>query len=90
MTQSPRTPKESNIQGFPRTLLDQPASVRLDYFKNYTVAHPALSAADKAVWNALREPAGASLIFVFGPTGAHPRFWCCSLACRKRLIEVVE
>ena len=44
-------------------------NVRLDYFKAYTVAHPALKQADQAVWNALREPAGAAFIFVVGPTG---------------------
>jgi Cdc6-like AAA superfamily ATPase len=54
---------------FPHQLLQQPPKSRLDYFKAYTVAHPALKLADQAVWNALREPAGASLIFVFGPTG---------------------
>ncbi len=43
--------------------------MRLDYFKRYTVAHPALSAADQAVWNALREPASASVVLIFGPTG---------------------
>ena len=56
-------------QSFPRELLDQSKEARLDYFKAYTVAHPALAAADKAVWDAIREPAGALLIFVFGPTG---------------------
>src|SRR5712691_2715307 len=56
-------------QSFPRELLEQPKEARLDYFRAYTVAHPHLSQADKAVWNALREPAGAMLIFVFGPTG---------------------
>jgi energy-coupling factor transporter ATP-binding protein EcfA2 len=56
-------------QSFPCELLDQSKEARLDYFKAYTVAHPALAAADKAVWNAIREPAGALLIFVFGPTG---------------------
>jgi AAA domain-containing protein len=54
---------------FPRHLLQQPSATRLDYFKAYTVAHPALKQADQAVWNALREPAGAALIFVVGPTG---------------------
>jgi flagellar biosynthesis GTPase FlhF len=54
---------------FPRQLVHQSSQVRLDYFKAYTVAHPALKQADQAVWNALREPAGASLIFIFGPTG---------------------
>lgn len=56
-------------QSFPRELFDQPKEARLDYFKAYTVAHPHLDQADKAVWNALREPAGALLVFVFGPTG---------------------
>lgn len=56
-------------QSFPRELFDQPKEARLDYFKAYTVAHPLLDQADKAVWNALREPAGALLVFVFGPTG---------------------
>jgi hypothetical protein len=53
-------------------LVHQSSQVRLDYFKAYTLAHPALKQADQAVWNALREPAGASLIFVFGPTGSLP------------------
>src|SRR5436305_3043078 len=54
---------------FPHHLLQQPPERRLDYFKAYTVAHPALKQADQAVWNVLREPAGAALIFVVGPTG---------------------
>lgn len=54
---------------FPRALLTQSPADRLSYFKAYTVAHPALDQADKAVWSALREPAGAALVFVFGPTG---------------------
>ena len=54
---------------FPHHLLQQPPERRLDYFKTFTLAHPALKEADQAVWNALREPAGAALIFVVGPTG---------------------
>src|SRR6266566_1199111 len=54
---------------FPRHLLHESGTSRLDYFKAYTLAHPALKQADQAVWNALREPAGAALIFVVGPTG---------------------
>src|SRR5438445_11062859 len=54
---------------FPRQLVHQSPQSRLDYFKAKTVAHPALKQADQAVWNALREPAGAALIFVVGPTG---------------------
>jgi hypothetical protein len=56
-------------QSFPRELLEQPPSARLDYFKAYTAKHPFLERADTEVWNALREPAGALLIFLVGPTG---------------------
>jgi len=54
---------------FPRELLTGPAEDRLAYFRNHTVAHPMLKEADEAVMRAIRQPAGASLIFVFGPTG---------------------
>lgn len=72
-------------QSFPRELLEQPKEARLDYFKAYTVAHPHLNQADKAVWNALREPAGALLIFVFGPTGVGKTTLLAHI--EKRLIE---
>ena len=39
---------------FPRHLLHQAPESRLDSFKTYTVAHPALQQADQAVWNTLR------------------------------------
>src|SRR3954468_12581743 len=55
--------------GFPSELLNQPAAERLAYFKAYTVAHPALRVADEALSRALREPTGASLLFLVGPTG---------------------
>ena len=64
-----KTTETGKRQSFPRELLEQPKEARLAYFKAYTVAHPHLSQADTAVWNAIREPAGALLIFVFGPTG---------------------
>jgi hypothetical protein len=72
-------------QSFPRELLEQSSQARLDYFKTYTVAHPALAAADQAVWNAIREPAGALLIFVFGPTGVGKTTLLAHI--EKRLIE---
>ncbi len=72
-------------QSFPPALLEQPKEARLDYFKAYTVAHPHLNQADKAVWNALREPAGALLIFVFGPTGVGKTTLLAHI--EKRLLE---
>lgn len=62
--------EERNLkQSFPRELLDQPPSARLSYFKAYTVAHPFLGQADEKVRNTLREPGGALLLFIIGPTG---------------------
>jgi energy-coupling factor transporter ATP-binding protein EcfA2 len=72
-------------QSFPRELFDQPKEARLDYFKTYTIAHPLLDQADKAVWNALREPAGAVLVFVFGPTGIGKTTLLAHI--EKRLVE---
>lgn len=62
-------PDQGQPAPFPYHLLQQSPESRLNYFKMYTVAHPALKQADQAVWNVLREPAGAALIFVVGPTG---------------------
>jgi len=64
-----KTTEPRRKQSFPRELLEQSKEERLAYFKAYTVAHPYLSQADNAVWNAIREPVGKLLIFVFGPTG---------------------
>lgn len=55
--------------GFPRHLLKQSIAERLDYFKQYTVFHPKLKEAHDALLSAIQEPGGASLIFVYGPTG---------------------
>ncbi len=71
---------------FPHQLLHQSPQRRLDYFKAYTVAHPALKQADQAVWNTLREPAGASLVFVFGPTGVGKTTLLAQI--EKRLMEM--
>ena len=55
--------------GFPRTLLDQAAEARMAYFRSFTMAHPRLKEADTELKQAIQDPAGWSLIFVFGPTG---------------------
>jgi hypothetical protein len=54
---------------FPRDLLGQPPEARLSYFKSFTIAHPLLKEADATLKQAIQEPAGWSLIFVYGPTG---------------------
>jgi hypothetical protein len=54
---------------FPRELLEQPAEVRLAYFRGKVVAHPRLKAVHLAVMNAIRRPTGVFLILVLGPTG---------------------
>ena len=73
---------------FPRHLLNEAPGSRLDYFKAYTVAHSALKKADQAVWNALREPAGAALVFVVGPTGVGKTTLLTQI--EKRLIELAS
>jgi uncharacterized protein (UPF0216 family) len=55
--------------GFPRHLLKQSIAERFAYFKQYTVFHPKLREAHDALLSAIQEPGGASLIFVYGPTG---------------------
>jgi predicted AAA+ superfamily ATPase len=55
--------------GFPRELLDRPASDRLAYFRSYTIAHPRLQTVSDALRRAIQELAGRSLILVIGPTG---------------------
>jgi DNA replication protein DnaC len=46
-----------------------PASEQLAEFKRYSIAHRILKEADNSLWQRIQEPGGASLIFVYGPTG---------------------
>jgi hypothetical protein len=55
--------------GFSRALLQQSADTRMAYFRSFTVAHPRLKEADLALRKAIEDPAGLSLVFVYGPTG---------------------
>lgn len=54
---------------FPQELLSQPPSARLTYFQEKVVAHPHLKETHQRLWQAIQQPSGVSLIFVFGPTG---------------------
>lgn len=47
----------------------RPASERLAEFKQYNIAHRILRETDENLWRRIQEPGGASLIFVYGPTG---------------------
>jgi hypothetical protein len=74
--------------GFPRQLLERAAEDRLDYFRNHTVAHTILKEADEAVMQAIEQPAGTSLVFVFGPTGVGKTTLL--LHIQKKLIEASQ
>ncbi len=59
----------SPSQGFPRDLLAQPIATRLHYFETKVGAHQHLKEVHAILLHAIRYPAGASLLVVFGPTG---------------------
>jgi len=54
---------------FPPELLSYPSDARLKYFQEKVVAHPHLKETHQRLWRVIQQPAGVSLIFVFGPTG---------------------
>ncbi|WP_448267970.1 AAA family ATPase [Nostoc sp. DSM 114159] len=55
--------------GLPLELLTRPALERLAYFENYTVGHPRLNEVAEILMRTIAEPAGASFIFIYGPSG---------------------
>ncbi len=59
----------SNSSGFPRSLLEKTKEDKLGYFISYRLAHPKLIEATEAVMRNIEEPASASFIFVYGPSG---------------------
>jgi archaellum biogenesis ATPase FlaH len=60
---------ESSPKGFPRELLEQSIEERLHYFDKVVVAHQILKQTYDDLRHAIRHPASASIILVFGPTG---------------------
>src|SRR5229473_1907925 len=50
-------------------LLAQPPSVRIQYFKDFAIAHPLLMEAKDRLWEAIMESAPNSIVIVLGPTG---------------------
>lgn len=67
---------------FPPELLSQPTATRLAYFRDKVVAHPHLKETHQQLWQAIQQPSGASLIFVFGPTGVGKTTLRCRLEQR--------
>jgi hypothetical protein len=58
-----------NSTGIPHDLMKCSSSERMEHFRSFTMAHPLLKEVDIALREAIDESAGASLIFVYGPTG---------------------
>lgn len=54
---------------FPQSLLTASTPERLKYFEQKIVAHPRLKEVYQMLLEAIDQPTGGSLIFVFGPTG---------------------
>lgn len=59
----------TRLNGFPLELLTRSTTERLAYFEQYTVAHPRLKEVYEILMRTIAEPAGASFIFVYGPSG---------------------
>jgi hypothetical protein len=70
---------------FPRELLQQPIAERIAYFENYVMPHPQLSEVARELVHAIHQPAGASLILVYGPTGVGK-----STLLRKIIKDLIE
>jgi len=64
------------LERFPPDLLQQPVHVRLSYFKNKIISHPKLEEARDRLVRTIRDPAGAALVFVYGPTGVGKTTLC--------------
>jgi energy-coupling factor transporter ATP-binding protein EcfA2 len=60
---------DSELQGFPKELLDRPVQERMEHFIRHTMAHPHLNKAYQNILDAVYKAPGTSLIFVVGPTG---------------------
>lgn len=73
-------------QGFPKEILSKPVADRLAYFeREVIIAHPRLAEVHNELVKVIRRPAGASLIFVYGPTGVGKT--TLRLGVQKKLIE---
>lgn len=69
---------------FPPEILSKPAADRLAYFRDKVIAHPILLDVYQQLQTIIREPAGVSLVFVFGPTGVGKSTLCRRLEQKVR------
>lgn len=60
---------DTRSPGFPRELLSQAWTSRLEYFRGYTMAHPRLTTVRDALLAAIQDREPNSLILVLGPSG---------------------
>lgn len=56
-------------RAFPSELLKKPNLEKLEYFRAFTIAHPILKDVYTKLLQAVKEPAGTALIFIYGPSG---------------------
>jgi len=59
----------NRTNGFPKELLNASVVEKVAYFHNYQMPHRRLQAVAEQLMQAIKQPAGASLIFVLGPSG---------------------
>jgi len=75
-------------QTFPAELLSRPAAERVAYFRQMAIRHPRLGDVYERVIQAIREPAGAGLIVVYGPSGVGKT--TLRLRVQRQLIETTR
>lgn len=72
---------ENKDYQFPEELLSKPLNERLDYFQRLTINHRIMQHTINELLEAIYEPAGSSIIMVFGPSGV-------GKTTLKRLVEM--
>ena len=82
------TPDDRSSQGATQDLRISANDPRVAEFKRFVVAHPHLARADITILNAIREPAGSLLVFVFGPTGVGKSTLLAHV--KKHLLELAQ
>ena len=83
----------TTVTRFPHELLARSCADRLAYFKTKTIAHPRLVETDDLAMRAIREPADAGLIVIYGPSGVGKTTLCqriCQQVTEEMLPELQQ